>query len=989
MGPSGLSQYGDPDSEDINKLKTLNLNIYGYFNDFEKGIVKVNELFNFLKDNEDELIYQILHLYKKDVKSIRGIKKSDVTSILKAIYNSKEDKIISKAVKELLKLINKIIESYREEADLSQYFKINPVTRAPRKPFMYLDDIKHALTGKMVKELLPFWFNPKDPFDKTVWFFTQKEISLIQTILKTRNLLKGGASNSDMLEIYLDFITILRLALNGHLKIKTGENTYQEINMEDLTEDQLRKILEEYRAESEKQFEKHRQERKAEARMVGTVKSAKKREEAKQSGERKYSIADIASFKREVKKLNKVIEMTKSEDLDELLSDYFRAEFIKQNSVDNEFEYDELKNFYETYNRVIKIKTSVSSISPYIRKKPSSDAEIKSFLLKTFNSRFGVSEEDIKLAKSIFKENESVSFFNIKFFVKDFLDGKNRQIDEIGTRLKTDLNLVQLPELQDKEISFFLKRVFKDMKNPTPEDIEVARSVFDRNDPPEVKDEGKINLTFFKLTFEYFSQLKEADRKIANIDRIKQIVGKETTYDIIAPHSTSKDSNTLYLELTDLSKEVKFSKTSTPVTMVLYPDVKDGDSGSYKIFVSKHYLDDFLSKNSYILFDDLERKKEKVQDFLNDKSLLVEGLNINADESILVINGQYETNYLPYHGELTIDDIYKLYHRKGALSSAVRDSVKDLKSSRTSKEVMKAIKKNRATVSGLERMAMKLQQKASGQKVDKLKYVEDQLFTNSKEILDLFEKNLDIMITTFPTVSTNKSTKKSNIESFKNKIEISIKEYRKLIYHYRDVISDSLFGSKKIEDIVEKIKEKANDTVKLFFKFYDTYINQFFRLLIQLIKEKNRLFLSIEQTNSGNKMVTKIIFNPYYYTRGMYSTSYETTIKNINDFIDYYANFNISSDKFILLDIKEMQERFVLTQEYMEQFLSLVENDSSNTQSVAASAVDIELNSYQKPIIKSKAVFIENFETGYKKVEILKPTKLTILHDIKSKYEIK
>jgi hypothetical protein len=978
MGPSALSQYGDPYAAEVSKLKKINLDIYRYLEDFQKGIVKKNELITFIKDIQEETITQILYLYKKDAKSIRDIKKSDIIPIFKIIYDSKEDKTIAKGVKEVLKLINRILESYREEVDLSQYFKINPETKAPRKPFMYLDDYKDKATGKMVKELLPFWFNPEDPFNKKVWFFTQNEIKLIQTILKTRNLLAGGASNSDMDEIYLDFITIMRLALNGHLKKKTGEDSYESLNIEDLNEESLKKILVQYRADSKKEFEQHRIDRKKEARMVGTVKSSEKLKEQKELGIKTYSKADVATFKRELKKLNKIIEITKSEDLDELLSDYFRIDYIKKNSITKEVEYDELKKFYETYNKIIKIKTSFSNISQHIRQKPSGDAEIKDFLIKTFKSRFIVSDSDIKLAKSIFKENESVSFFNIKFFVKDFLAAKNKQIEDIAGRLKTDINIINLPELDDKNIAIFLKKIFKGMEKPTPEDIQIARIVFDRNDPETVKLEGKINVTFFKLTFEYFSQLKEADRKIADIDRIKQIVGKETVADIISPNSTSKYSNILYLELTDLSKEIKFSRSSTPITMILSPDTKDGDSGSYKIYVSKHYLDDFLIKNDYLSSEDSNKK-------LNDKEITVEGVDINQDEKVLVINGKYETIFTPYKGELTVDDIYNIYYGQDDLTNPIED----LKNAKTAEEVMGAIKKNRKKVLELERTGMKLQQKASGQKVDKMRYIEDELFSNSKELLDLFQKNSDLMISSLPTVSSKQVSKtKSNIEKFKEKIDSEIDAYRKLIYFYRDSIND-VAGSKKIENIVEKIKEKANQVVKFFFKFYDNYINQFFKLLIDLIKEKNRYFLSIEQTNSGSKMVTKIIFNKSLYSRGMYSTSYESRIKDINDFIEHYANFNVSSDKFILLDIKDLQEKFLFIQEEMEGFLSLVENDSSNTESVASSAVDIELESNQKSIITNRAVLVENFETGYKKVQILKPNKLIILHDIKSKYEIK
>ena len=974
-----ISQYGDPFKSDVKRLRSFYRDSIEYLNLLKQNKIKLNEFVGFFKSNQEDITDELTRLNELESKKI---KESDINNIFKSLYKSKDNKQTIDEAQKLLDLMNNTIKSYREkeEIDPSDYFSKYPGTSNPRKPFI------STIPGYDPLQ----WHNKEKPFDKNTRFFSIGEEELIQAILQTRNLSDGGASSNDLDDIYLDFITIIRLFVNGQLKRKVGDKKVPIESLDDLTSNSIIKLLSTYRTDINKQFAQYRIEKRKESRKIATVKSSEKREKEKEAGEKEYSKADIRKFMKQRKALDKLIYISKSNDLDKLLSDYFRADYVKQNNVTKEVEFDELKQFYETYYRIIKIKTSVNDVTPNVFKKPKNDSEIKDILFKIFKNRY-MSEADIALAKSIFKENESADFFNIKFFIKDFLSSKKKKVDDIGLRPKTDINLIDLPYilgdddkkqflLDDKSISRFIKRIYPKQPEPTTQEIQIAKLVFDQNDPPEKENEDKIDLTFFKLTYSYLLSLKGSEIELDKINKFKEIAKKQTVADIISPNSTSKYSNVLYLELTDLSKEIKFSNTTTPISMVLNPSIKEGNSGTYKIFVSKHYLDDFLKKNNYVLSDE-------EQNHLSNKEFLLEGSDINADKSVLVISGEYETVFKPYDGKFSLEDIYKLYYG----SDQLVNPVDDLKNAKTAEEVMDAIIKNRAKVIELEKKSVRLSQKISGEKVDKITYVEDDFYNNSKRILDLFEKNIKIMITTLPTTPTkNIKNKKSQIENFKDKIENEIDKYKNLIKDYRSELNSGS-GPAKLEKLQSKVKDQANSTLGLFFKFYDSYIYSFIEIISDLIKKRNRYYLNIKQTGKDNKSRYEILFDndDKFKYKGVNSTSYESKIKIINDFFQDYSDFSISSNEFILLDIEDIQRKFVFAQEEMEDLISLIENDISDEQIISTNTADIELEHSSEKVVISKAVFVENFETGYRRVEIVKPTKYSILNTIKSKYEIK
>ena len=143
--------------------------------------------------------------------------------------------------------------------------------------------------------------------------------------------------------------------------------------------------------------------------------------------------------------------------------------------------------------------------------------------------------------------------------------------------------------------------------------------------------------------------------------------------------------------------------------------------------------------------------------------------------------------------------------------------------------------------------------------------------------------------------------KKSDLQNFKDKIENEIDKYKKLITEYAKDLNE-LFGPTKLEKIQSKIKDQANSTLGLFFKFYDSYIYSFIKTITELIKKKNRYYLNIKDISEKRY---EILFNSddKFKYKGVNSASYESKIKIINDFLEDYSNFSISSAEFILLDL--------------------------------------------------------------------------------------
>ena len=143
-----------------------------------------------------------------------------------------------------------------------------------------------------------------------------------------------------------------------------------------------------------------------------------------------------------------------------------------------------------------------------------------------------------------------------------------------------------------------------------------------------------------------------------------------------------------------------------------------------------------------------------------------------------------------------------------------------------------------------------------------------------------------------------------------------------------------------------------------------------------------------------NLKKTNLSFNylisPKFYNGAYTSNVYELKIIAINSFLEYYSKFSLPNDNTLLQKINEIQEKFLRAQEDMDDFLIFVDEDLPNSKKVSNTAANISIeDSYKYPIVKSEAVLVENLETGYKKVQILRPSKITILNNIKSKYEIK
>ena len=994
-----ISEYGYPYDPKINSLKFSYSDLEIQAKYFKNKTITRKQLFKYLEDKKEDMINEILEKYIFNPKvSVRSIKESDLETIFKTIYKSESDSDILHGVSKLLSLMKVVIIDYRipSEKNPLSYFKINPDTNLPRRPFI----------SKLYKNVLQ-WYDVENPmfneedFDpektKNFTYFSQGEQNLIMAILETRGIGDGGASASDVDEVYLDYVTFIRALVNGDLTLNGRAVT----NLSKISYDEIRNKLIKYRQKVKEMNKLYHQSRRKKGMEIGAFKRRKKLTKQKEYGEKSYSQADIRRFKKELKLSEKELSIQKSMEVDNLLNDYFRSEYLKELKEKKVTERDDFFKGIEEYNRIIKINSSTNNISPNIVKKPKTNEEIKKFLADYFKNYF-TSPKDIELAKFFFNEIDG-DYFNFKFFRADFIEARRKKMELAESRPKVDptSNLIDIPELSDDSIKNFLKKYFPKLDN-----VAIAKEVFTYFDPPEKYNEGKIDIDFFEATYKYLSDLKGSEKKLEEIEKIKKATKDKLVNPIITPRSTNRYSNVLYLELKDLSKEMVFSETSTGITMNLYPDKSNQNIGTYRVYVSRHKLNEFIKLNPYIL-------SSTVEDQLKDVKLdLTESAQINSDEDILVFTGTYETIFKPYigkDGKLTIDQLKEFFTvsdnaRKLLGDSAEAAMIADIVNAPDPEEVFAAIEKNRLTSTKIENMIRKLERISSGKApLQKTPEVEDAFSISAIELLEIFEEHIKIIDDTFDIKGKKAKKADKSVLIYKANVIDNISEFKSLIKKYQWKIN-SVLSDKKIEELKEKVILQANKTLKHFFIFYDKYITKFFDNLKNIIKEKNRFYLSTKTVVLGSKSGPKIVFNQdqnssLQYT-GKLSNSYIDQIKIINDFMSYYLNFNVTHKERLLEDIKDIQEKFIFVQDTMDEFLKLVESDSSTQKIIDMDPDNLfssdpllkdqaDFSSYQQPIVKSKSVFIENYETGYKKVEIVKPNKFTILHAIKSKYEIK
>lgn len=1020
-----IAEYSDPYdyTPSLRKLRFFIDTVDSDLKSLDNEIVKI-KLIDFIKENEEDVTEYILKLHKRDEKALRDINSKDIAKFFKSIYKSSTKEELKTNINLFLNLIEKTIKSYRTTTEKNpiEYFKTNPDTGKPRRKFWSTRyksfqwfDVDNPIIDEKEKNIDVLKKQIED--DKVEHYFSKGELNLIQAILNTRGKTIGGLSASDEEEIYLDFITFVRALVNGELELTENEFV---TDFSKLSLDELQSILLRYRKNIQKMHNQYYSTvRSATAKQAVPVK-ANKRLRQKLAGEKPISSADVRKLNKKIKQLSKYDEISRSQELDQLLTDYFRADYIKNNYVkdnklDKEAERKETLKSFDEWIRIIKIKTSFNSVNPYIIEKPKSDAEIKKFLEEKFRNKF-VSDKDIKLAKSILIEN-SGKYINFKIFRREFLEARRKKMEDIGNRPKTDpgINLIDLPgeekdgmiipNYTDKNVTYFLKRYFPAFKN-----IKLAKEVFNLNDPAEKINEGKIDADFFEAAYKYLYDLKyseeidldfedlpdETKNEIisADITKIKKSVKEMIGSKIIAPRSTNKYSNLLYLQPTDLSKEIKFSEHATPISMLLSPKTGNNDIGTYSIFVTKFGLEDFISKNQYILDHKLENQLKDM------KISISENININSDEDILIFTGEYETLFEPYKSstgeEISSADIEKylsIAGKMGRAASRMDPLAIEIQLAPSKKEVKKAISRVDLMSAKAQKRIARLQRRAGKQEVDRVVTEDDDFSLAALNLEKIFDSLFDTMT---GTLKRNKLSKK-DLTQFEAKVNGKIDDYSSTVQKYRKEFN-LVLGDKKLDKIKENIMEQANDIVYQFFIFFDTYINTFFRTLLGLIKKQKAYFLSIEEIGSGDKKWKKIIFNPSDFKAysGIYDKSYESNIKIINDFIEYYINFDIKSDVKIINDITNINERFIFARDAMQQLLTITEKDVSTKQHVSKNTADIFTDnqnsfdeSFESKILKSTAVFIENYETGYKKIEVIKPDKFAILHHIKSKYEIK
>jgi hypothetical protein len=299
-------------------------------------------------------------------------------------------------------------------------------------------------------------------------------------------------------------------------------------------------------------------------------------------------------------------------------------------------------------------------------------------------------------------------------------------------------------------------------------------------------------------------------------------------------------------------------------------------------------------------------------------------------------------------------------------------------------DILSHISKARIADIKSQRRIEKLERKIKGEKRSKMKYELDDFARAAQRLSTLFNTNYEQILIELASIP------EEELNRFKQKVEKELKDYKKVVAGYVDYINGITSGAKGTITAKE-VKSQAVSTLKPFFQYYEVYLNLFLKSLKTKIEKDKKIFLSIDQTTKNDKFLTVIDFNPSLYNGQYQEQDYKTKISAINNFFKYYNQFKISAEDPIE-SIKLLQERFMQSQKDMELFLTFVDEDIQGGKKISRSAADIsavQVNDSYQTVIKSQAFLVENIETGYKKVQIFKPSKLNIINDIKSKYEIK
>lgn len=879
--------------------------------------------------------------------------------------------------------------SSHEKINLESYF-------AFRKPYNYAGQ--------------DYWFNPEDYYNTDFYYFRIPEAFLLTEICKGREKLIGKRMAYQTSMLYDDFIYLLRLFLNKNVKergslepidfqglfkdeisqiekeiaeikkrdprgINKEKVSRVEFNQSDI--DKIAKLVKAYFKELNKDVRAATSAVEKVTKKEAALKRSEEIKKQKEKGERELSKKDVADYERGISDLKDELDSLSSAESD-MLYDILSVDKIDQDPDLYNKELDDLIDFAQNNTRIIQLTKNKNLLSPKISPKPASDSEIKKVMSRILNKDTSeITPEDIDIAKKIFSQ-DSNSFFNRKSFLIDYID----LLKGLEIRTKANPQTIHVTEPVDipkninnkKALDDFLKKIIKKSSSFTEEEYEASRNAL------KTIDDNTVDKTFFKSVYYILLKQKKAELELDRIEKLKKTEGKEIPIsDIMSPLSNDKYSNRIYLQMTDLSQEIKFSYKVTGIKLNLKPKNEDDKTsdGEYIIYVSRKDFDEFVKLNEYLL--DPKNKNPHLA-----KEIVLENENLNVSDNIPVLRGYYTSRFeaanlldpegLPY-------DLPTAYAR----SSSTKQSI--LKSKDSERKLLEIISKTQNRQIEIRKELISRARKRSAIIQKRSDYLSG--IKQKEKITNKFLEKSKELLSTFDSMS-----EKLSIDINTSSIKSAIIDYDKLIN-----MDDKITGSKEIKKSAEKIR-------KMFFDMYDSISDTRKKILAEeltmiknvLINKKiNFLKYVFEKPNPP-----KIVFDPTKYEGG-YEFSYKDLSEKFNDSISRYIKFKFTEQdpnkkqNINLIRIKEINEKnnlFMIVIDSVTQILNLVSTPEIEEQYSRDSTRGMRLDKgnqmESKSVVPLKvAVLIQEEGDIYKKVEILKPTKFNILKEVIKRNEIK
>ena len=884
---------------------------------------------------------------KKEFIEIGTSKGEDVTGLAEQrdffgytkVFNDIMNKIIEQKKSGALRTI-----SSDDRRDLQSYF-------AGRKPFA-------------VSLVETSWYDRFDPYNESKWFFRKPEAALLKSICQARVIATGKRFSYDVELIYDDFIYLLRTFLNGNVKTSGGA----EISLEQGSSNDSQKIKEvvtQYTREGNLFIRGETSSAERYTKKAAALQRSIELEKKKQSGEKPLSKKDEMDYERKIKQLKDELDSVMRGE-SELLTDILSLE--KMREEDSEFEIKELEdleNFAVENIRIINIKKTKNLLSPKISPKPSTDTEIKNILSRILKrSTNEITSDDIRISKEIFSQ-DSNTFFNRKAFLIDYIQ-KLKGVEMAANSIMVTEPIDMPKDIKDnKQVADFLKKVFITKGYVfNDEEITAAKNVL------KTVEDVTIDKNFFKTVYDVLLKEKVAEIELSRLEKFKETSEKELLVsDLGSNISTNMYSNRLYLQVTDLSQEIKFSHKVTGLSMVLRPDnEKDSRSGGeFHIYASRRVLDEFLKKNPYLV--DFKNKNP-----LNDKQLIIES-ELSVSDSIPIIRGTYETDFIS-SPMLSAGDNYDIKagylrssssRREFAASGMNLDKMLDLaklagsEKTRIKKELLtRARKKSNQMRRRLEILA--------GNKPKKR--ITNNYLKASRSLLELFQKQKSVL-----TLDTKL-------------IEAAIKDYDQIINEDQKIV-----GPKAREKAANEIRKLFTELYKKTNKEKNELISDNLESMIKIIKERRLTFLRLIFKNNAPP---RLVFDSIKYD-GSYENSYLDLQDRFNSLFEKYHGFVFTKPNTLLEGLNQIESATKMFNSLLKSLVELVNlistpeiEEQYGGRSSRGMRLERPLEELDESVkLIQEAVKVREVGSKYQKIQILKPTKFSILEETLRRNEIK